>query len=425
MVFKAVSKADRPIFYIAPTQLQARAIIWEALKRRLEGVGSTNEQRLEMTVPTEDGGKSIITVAGWENRENFRGRKAYHIYFDEVDTMKNFFIGFQEVFRPALTDLAGGATFTGTPQKENPNLRRLEKLSQEDEDYAAFHFSTADNPFIPPEEIAKAKKELDADTFRQEYEAAYVDNAGALFRYDSLIDVFTNTVTKENQKYLIADIADDGTDKTVFSFWEGLEEYRNEQFARLNTETIITKLREYAAEERIPYSHILVDAIGVGAGVASSSLLDGIIGFKSSYGPIKTDQDIVRLPNVHYLGNAPLTSEYRNLRNQCIFTLANLVNNHKIASRVEGQTKEDIIEELSTYQDASKGDGKRMATPKEDVKELLGRSPDASDTWIMRMYFEIISKMLPNQGEEFDNLMDKQRNQFELNKAAQPANNTR
>jgi hypothetical protein len=35
-----------------------------------------------------------------------------------------------------------------------------------------------------------------------------------------------------------------------------------------------------------------------------------------------------------------------------------------------------IIEELSTYQDASVGDGKRMPTKKEDVKALIGRSPD-------------------------------------------------
>ena len=74
-------------------------------------------------------------------------------------------------------------------------------------------------------------------------------------------------------------------------------------------------------QEQIPYSHIAVDAIGVGAGVASSSLLTGIIGFKSSYAPIKTDANIVKLPNVSYLSTATLTSDYKNLRSQCVFTL--------------------------------------------------------------------------------------------------------
>jgi len=418
MSFTAVSKADSPVFYIAPTQIQARAIIWEELKSKLAGVGEANESRLEMTVPTVDGGKSVITVAGWENRENFRGRKAKKIYFDEVDTMKDFFIGFQEIFRPALTDMKGEAMFSGTPKKENPNLRRLEKIAETDPDYAAFQFTTWDNPHIDRSELHKAQAELDQDTYRQEYLAEYVDNAGALFKYDSLVDVFTNTVDKEDRKFLIVDIADDGSDKTIFSFWEGLEEYRREDFARLNTESIINKIREYAADQRIPYSNIAVDAIGVGAGVASSSLLDGIIGYKSSFAPIKTDLDIVRLPNVGYIPNAAsLTSDYRNLRSQCLFTLADLVNNHKIASRVTGRHKEAIIEELSTYQDASKGDGKRMATPKEDVAALIGHSPDHSDTWLMRMYFVIRAKMSPAQSEERALVASTLKNQFARNRA--------
>lgn len=414
MVFDAVTDRDRNIFYIAPTQIQARKIIWEALKSRLNGLGDINESRLEVKLPTQDGGYSTIFVSGWENRENFRGMKAYKQVFDELDTMKDFFIGWQEIFRPALTDTGGGATFIGTPKKENPNLRRLEKIAETDPDYQAFHFRTEDNPHIPRTEIAKAKQELDYDTYRQEFDAEYLDNAGALFRYTSLVDVFSNTITKQNSRYLCVDIADDGSDKTIFSFWEGLEEYHREEFERLNTENIIEKIREYIASQKIPMSHVVVDAIGVGAGVASSSLLDGIIGFKSSYSAIKTDDSIVILPNVGTTKIAPLVSDYRNLRSQCIFTLADLINNHKIASKVTGKQKEVIIEELSNYQDASSGDGKHQATPKEKIKEIIGRSPDASDTWIMRMYFEVRNKIAPDQTEKQAQVADKLQQQFAM-----------
>ncbi len=201
MLFKAISKRNRNIFYISPNQKQSRSIIWEALKKRLAGMGDLNESRLEVKLPTTDGGTSHIFVSGFEARENFRGLKADLIIFDEVDTCKDFFIGWQEIFRPALTDTGGGAVFIGTPKKENPNLRRLEKIAEKDNDYKAFHFTTSDNPFIPPEEIEKAKKELDYDTFKQEYLAAYLDNAGSLFKYDALIDVFSNTIVKDNEKY--------------------------------------------------------------------------------------------------------------------------------------------------------------------------------------------------------------------------------
>lgn len=417
MCLTAVRGKDRNIFYICPTQKQARSIVWEMLKARLGGVGEANESRLEMKLPTEDGGYSTIFIAGFETRESFRGLKAHKIIFDEVDTCRDFFLGWQEIFRPALTDTGGGAVFIGTPKKENPNLRRLEKIAENDTDFKAFHFTTADNPIISPLEIDKARSEVDLETFQQEFLAEYIDNAGALFHYDSLVDVFSNTITKNNDKFLIVDIADDGSDKTIFSFWDDLEEYKREAYERLNTETIISKIREYASQDQIPYSHIAVDAIGVGAGVASSSLLDGIVGYKSSYQAIKTDANIVRLPNTRYHTTEHLVSDYKNLRSQCVFTLADLVNNHKIASRLTGKFKEDIIEELTVYQDVSQGDGKRLATMKGDVKEIIGRSPDHSDTWVMRMYFQVMDKIAPYQSEEKARLTSIQQNKFKSNRA--------
>lgn len=426
MLFKAVSAKDRNVFYIAPTQKQARSIIWEALKTRLGTIGEANESRLEMKVPTTDGGYSTIFIAGWENRENFRGMKAHHITFDELDTMKDFFVGWQEIFRPALIDTAGTADFIGTPKKENPNLRRLEKeFAEKGDDFASFKFTTSDNPHIPPDEIGKAKRDMDQDTYRQEILAEYVDNAGALFRYVSLIDLFSNNVVK-GEKYITVDIADDGSDKTIFNFWNGLESYRIDLYAQLQTDGIINQIRESAAAEQVPYSHIAVDAIGVGAGVASSPLLTGIIGFKSSYSALRVEKSIVALPNVHYLKNAPLVTEYRNLRSQCLFTLAGLVNDHKVAVKSEDvRIRSQIIEELSNYQDVSQGDGKRMATQKEDIKEIIGRSPDITDTFIMRMYFELTSKLLPDQSEQGKKLAESLDQQFRRNERQLKGNSTR
>jgi len=415
MVYKAVNKSGRSIFYVAPTQKQARAIIWKLLKRRLGGIGELNESRLEVTVPAK-GGISKISVFGFEARENFRGVPADHITFDEIDSCRDFFIGWTEIFRPTLLDTAGTADFIGTPKRESPNLRRLEKIAEKDADYKAFHFTSLDNPFLPREELKKAKEEMDADIYRQEILAEYLDNTGSLFRYDALEDLFTNTITKSPEKFHIVDIADDGSDKTVSSLWEGLELYQIDQYERLNTEGIISMIREKNAQHRVPYSQTAVDAIGVGAGVASSSLLDGIIGFKSSYRAMRIDQSIVQLPNVHYLTHAPLVTEYKNLRSQCIFTLAELVNNHKIACRISDvRIKERIIEELSLYQDAGVGDGKRMATQKEDIKALLGRSPDLSDTLIMRCYFQIRSKLVPARSEDMARVDDAVIRQLSMN----------
>ena len=424
--YKAVSTNDQNILYLAPTQKQARSIVWEEFKRRLSPINAIfNESRLEIKVPTQEGGCSIIYVGGWENRENYRGMKFHHITFDELDTLKDFFIGWQEIFRPALTDTAGTADFIGTPKSESRNLSRMEKVAENDADYECFHFTSYDNPHVEDKEIDKAKEELAFDTFKQEYLAEYIDYQGALFNFASLVDVFSNTVERTNQRYLIIDVAGDGSDAIIFSFWDGLVEYKRRRYERLNSSSIREQIREDAGAEKIPFSHILVDAVGVGEHLPHDPLLDGIIGYKSSYAPIKTDENIVQLPNQNYTKEAQLTSDYKNLRVQCIFILADLVNNHKIASDVDGQGKEKILEELPCYQDDSKGDGKRFCTPKEDVKEMIGRSPDDSDTWIMRMYFVIMERLSPFQNEEVAKLVDQMQTNFVRTRRSQAQNSTK
>lgn len=426
---KAREGKNRNVLFIAPTQIQARKIIWESLKSRVGVTGKASEQRLEMRVPTADGGFSTIYVGGWENRENYRGMTdVVHITFDETDSMRDFFTGWQEIFRPMLLDTGGTADFIGTPKRENPNLKRLEKeFKDKGEDFEAFHFPTSANPYIDPSEIASAKRDMDAVTYRQEIEAEYVSDVGALFRYEALIDVFTNTLQKKAkpQRYLIVDIADDGSDKTKFSFWEDMVEYRRVSYERLSTEIIIQEIRKECAANHIPMSHVAVDAIGVGAGVASSSLLAGIVGYKSSFMPIKTDLNIALLPNVHYRKDAPLVSDYKNLRSQCVFTLSDKVNNHEIASLCTGKEREVIIEELFQYQDASMGDGKRMATPKEKVSEAIGHSPDDSDTWIMRMYFVIRENTIEDDEEAIVEAREKQKVMFKRTERQQQKNSTR
>lgn len=418
-IVQKVFKTGRKVIYIAPTQDQARRIVWEALKTRLAGIGIPNEQQMSMKVPNEDGDMTTIYVGGYENRENYRGlTDVIHITFDEVDTLKNFFVSWREIFRPLFLDTSGTADFIGTPKKESGNLRRLEKEAQNKKDWACFHFTSKDNPHLPINEINEIEEEYKDDrvAYQQEILAEYVDNTGSLIRYDALLDVFSNTIEKYGGKYLIVDIAGQGSDKTIFSFWDGLEEYRREEYSNLNSDAVIIKIKEFASTEMIPFSHIAVDGIGEGAGVAYSNQLSGIIIFKSSFAPIKMDVDPTKV-----IKSSILMSDYKNLRSQCVFALAEYINAHKIASRVQGDFREKIIEELSLYQETSLGDGKRSVTKKEDIKEVLGRSPDHSDTWTMRMFFVLKGRVVGDRTDIARKLL----NQFEKNRYRSENNSTR
>ena len=178
---KAVAKPSR-IAYIAPTYQQARDIAWEQLKSELKPIIiKINESRLELTTKTLQGGESLIVLRGWEAIETLRGQKFDFIVVDEIASMRNYWSNWQEVIRPTLTDTKGEALFISTPKGFN-HFYELFKKEAEDSDYKSFHFTTYDNPHIPPEEIDKARSEVTEDRFAQEYLADFRKTEGLVYK---------------------------------------------------------------------------------------------------------------------------------------------------------------------------------------------------------------------------------------------------
>lgn len=178
---KAISK-PRNISYIAPTYQQARDIAWELLKKELRPAAtSINESRLEIRVRTMKGGESVISLRGWESIETLRGQHYDFIVIDEVASMKNFRMNWQEVIRPTLTDTRGEVLFISTPKGFN-HFYDLFNLQAEDEDYQSFHFTSYDNPLLLVDEIDKAKKEMTEDRFAQEYLADFRKMEGLVYK---------------------------------------------------------------------------------------------------------------------------------------------------------------------------------------------------------------------------------------------------
>lgn len=178
---KALAKPSN-IAYFAPTYQQARDIAWEALKRELRPVlTQVNESRLEARTKTIKGGESIIQLRGWESIETARGQKYDFIVPDEVASYRDFWSGWHEVLRPTLTDNRGEALFISSPKGFN-HFHTLYNLENKDSDYKSFHFTTYDNPYIPPDEIDKARLELTEDRFAQEYLADFRKVEGLVYK---------------------------------------------------------------------------------------------------------------------------------------------------------------------------------------------------------------------------------------------------
>jgi len=195
----AIARPSR-IAYIAPTLQQARDIAWEQLKRDCAkaAISIREAPRLEIVLPTQQGGESLIVLRGWEAIETLRGQAYDLIVIDEVSQMRNFWAQWQEVIRPTLTDRIGEVIFISTPKGFNHfyELFNLESgvgwQNGPDPDFKSFHFSTYDNPFMPVGEIEKAKQEISETRFAQEYMADFRKTEGLVYKeFDREKHVFT------------------------------------------------------------------------------------------------------------------------------------------------------------------------------------------------------------------------------------------
>ena len=179
---KAVAKGGQQVVYIAPTYQQARDIAWRDLIKICEPVAEKiNESRLEITVKTQGGGTSLIVFRGWESIETLRGQHYDFVVIDEVAMMRDFWIQWQEIIRPTLTDSKGECLFISTPKGFN-HFYDLYNFEHDHKDYKSFHFTSYDNTHIPSSEIDEAKEELTEDSFAQEYMADFRKQEGLVYK---------------------------------------------------------------------------------------------------------------------------------------------------------------------------------------------------------------------------------------------------
>lgn len=177
------------------------------------------------------------------------------------------------------------------------------------------------------------------------------------------------------QKYLICDIARKGRDSTVITLWNGMRCYRVLQYKKKLSNEIAQIIEELRISHKVPLNNIMIDEDGIGGPVID---FIGCKGFINGSPPLKVSgkQD-----------------NYFNLKSQCYFKLAELINSGLMYVNIEPNLQEVLSEELGWVKavDIDKDNKKRIIS-KEDVKKGLGRSPDISDCLMIRCWYEIRRK---------------------------------
>ena len=234
-----------------------------------------------------------------------------------------------------------------------------------------------DNPFI-----SKHYKEnlLTLDTVSKERllfgNWEYSNDPSILIEYDKILDAFNSGYLPTGPHYITCDVARFGSDSTVVGIWDGFR-VKLHQYNGKSVVEVAEIIKQFQAEHQVPNSQIVVDEDGVGGGVVDILRCKGFVNNSS---PLEN----------------PITRQkenFDNLKSQCYFKLAELMNDNKIFINASGTTKEKIIQELEQVKQKSvDNDGKKGVMPKDKVKALIGRSPDFSDCLAMRMIFEYTPK---------------------------------
>jgi len=199
----------------------------------------------------------------------------------------------------------------------------------------------------------------------------YDESIDNLYQYDDLVRCFRDEESK-GDKFISADIARLGKDRTVICVWHGLHLIEIHELRKQPITTVVTNIRELVTKHSIKLSNVICDEDGVGGGVVDTLKCRGFLNG----------------------GRAKQPDRYVNQKAECYFKLAELIEQNKVVFKVD-RFRDVIVQELDMIRRRTpEADGKLAVISKDEIARMHGKSPDYADAIMMRVYFELF----PNYG---------------------------
>ena len=201
LIINALQAERGHVFYVAPTQGQARDIMWGVLIELAHTIIASSHVN-NMQIKLING--ATISLKGADRPDTMRGVSLKFLVMDEYADMKPSV--WEEVLRPALADQKGNALFIGTPKGRN-HFYELYKYAEisDDTTYHGWHFTSYDNPLLDPEEIDTAKKSMSSYAFRQEFLASFEALGSEIFKEEWV--KFDDEEPEMGDYYIAVDLA--------------------------------------------------------------------------------------------------------------------------------------------------------------------------------------------------------------------------
>lgn len=244
-----------------------------------------------------------------------------------------------------------------------------------------------DNPYCPKDYLFKLSIMPDWPMKQRLFygNREYGDDTNKIYAYRDLQSMFTNQWLW-GEKYIIADVAGAWRDKTIVTVrdWrkivDRVVEYKS------TPESVKTIMIQKSNEYIVKRKNMLYDWSWLWRWL--SWLECEIFQWWSS--PIETDEQSEQEKEA-------IKRTYKNLRSQAFLMLARWIKDGSLAIQCcDQQEQEEILEELDAMQLWNiEKDWPMQIIPKDEIKKIIGRSPDRADTISMRVYFELIKRNDP------------------------------
>ncbi len=356
-------------WWVAPVYAQTE-IAFKRMKRLIpdKEVYRINEADLTITTPLG----SVIRFKSAKDPETLYGEDVHSCVMDEAPRCKY----------AAFVALRSTLTFTKGPMKMIGNFggssnwmhQLKEKAKKYPKVYQYFRITAwdaVDAGILDREEVEQAQQDLPPKVFKQLYLAEEQESDDMLCTFDALRDLRTNTHAKTGTKYITADVALHGSDKFRLIYWDGWVAKEMKTVDKCEADEATNIIKAFALKHGVRRSNIIYDADGLGSFLR---------GYLRNARPFYNNGAVI--PQA----GRKLKVNYKNLKNQCAYELARVVNAGLMMVDFEDEWA-DIMKELECLRSYElDADGKIQMMPKIKIKDILGHSPDILDAFIMRMY---------------------------------------
>ncbi len=164
------------VWWLAPTYGIASQV-WRDLKHTfapLAGVVTLEHER------RIDYGAGFLSIKSTHTPDNLRGAGLDWAILDECAFMSADV--WAQIVRPMLLERRGRAVFISSPNGRNWFWELTQQARLAPEEWAVFHYPSAANPLVLPEELARIQAQTPERIWRAEYLAEFVADSGRVFR---------------------------------------------------------------------------------------------------------------------------------------------------------------------------------------------------------------------------------------------------